>query len=142
MLPADQDLIIPFYNAGVPAGFPSPANDYLEEAINLNEAFIQHPQSTFLISTEGDSMIKAFIPHKAMLLVDKSIKARNGDIVVAVLNGEFTVKYLESDSKHCRLVPANDQFKPIEITEEMQLQIWGVVTKIFIDPKDVKRCLR
>ena len=132
------ELRLPFYDAAIPAGFPSPANDYLEESINLNEEFIRHPLSTFLISTEGDSMIEAFIPHRSILLVDRSIKPQNGDIVVAVLNGEFTVKYLERTSKRCRLVPANEKFEPIEVTEEMQMQIWGVVIKIFIDPKDVR----
>ena len=132
-----------FYDAAIPAGFPSPANDYLEESINLNDEFIRHPLSTFLISTEGDSMIQAFIPHRSLLLVDKSIKPQNGDIVVAVLNGEFTVKYLERTSIRCRLIPANEKFQPIEVTEEMQMQIWGVVIKIFIDPKDVRNvCAR
>jgi DNA polymerase V len=131
-------MLIPFINSNIPAGFPSPANDYLEETIDLNKEFIQHPLSTFIITTEGDSMINAFIPNKAMLLVDKSVKPKSGDIVVAVVNGEFTVKFLEIKAFSCRLLPANDKYPPIKITEEMEMQIWGVVIKIIIDPKDVR----
>jgi len=130
--------LTPYFDLRVHAGFPSPANDYMEESINLNEAFINHPLSTFIVTTEGDSMIKAFIPHKSLLLVDKSLTPKNGDIVVAVVNGEFTVKFFERIGFRCRLLPANDRYKPIEITEEMQMQVWGVVIKIIIDPKDVK----
>jgi DNA polymerase V len=131
-------MVIPFINCNVPAGFPSPANDYLEETIDLNKEFIPHPLATFIITTEGDSMTNAFIPNKAMLLVDKSLKAKTGDIVVAVVNGEFTVKYLEIKEFSCRLLPANEKYPPLKITEEIDMQIWGVVTKIIIDPKDVK----
>ena len=130
--------LIPFFDARVPASFPSPANDYLEETINLNEEFIKHPLSTFIFTSEGDSMIKAFIPPKACLLVDRSVTPKNGDIVLAVVNGEFTVKYFESTEFRCRLIPANEKYKPMEITEEMQMLVWGVVIKIIIDPKDVK----
>lgn len=133
-----EKRLIPFLDSRIPAGFPSPANDYLESAIDLNEAFIKHPFSTFVFSTEGDSMIRAFIPPKAMLLVDKSLTAQTGDIVVAVVSGEFTVKIFEQQAGRCRLLPANEKYKPIEITEEMEMQVWGVVIKIFIDPKDVQ----
>jgi DNA polymerase V len=129
---------IPFIDSRIPAGFPSPANDYLEETIDLNEEFINHPLSTFIFTSEGDSMIKAFIPPKACLLIDRSIIPKTGDIVLAVVNGEFTVKYFEKSAFKCRLLPANEKYKPIEITEEMQMQVWGVVIKIFIDPKDIK----
>ncbi len=119
-------------------GFPSPADDAMEESINLDKALIQHPLSTFIVSTEGDSMRDAFIPHKSMLLVDKSVKPKNGDIVVAVINGEFTVRFYHYNNVRCRLLPANEKYKPIEVTEEMQMQVWGVVIKIIIDPKDTK----
>jgi DNA polymerase V len=126
---------IPLYGEQVKAGFPSPADDYIEEKIDLNELLIPHPLSTFFVRVDGDSMIDAFIPPKAMLVVDRSKTAKNRDIVVAVLNGEFTVKYLRKNEHKCWLVPANKKYREIEITEEMNMQVWGVVTSIIADPK-------
>jgi len=134
-------MMISFYQNEIKAGFPSPALDYLEERIDLNKALIDHPLSTFIIECTGDSMISAFIPPKAKLVVDKSITAQNGDVVVAVMNGDFTVKFLKKNNLKCWLVPGNSKYKEIEITPEMNMQIWGVVTKIIIDPKDVRRCM-
>jgi DNA polymerase V len=130
-----------FYQAEVKAGFPSPALDYLEERIDLNKVLIQHPLSTFIIECTGDSMISAFIPPKAKLVVDKSVTPGNGDIVVAVMNGDFTVKFLKKNDFKCWLIPGNRNYKEIEITPEMNMQIWGVVVKIIIDPKDVRKCM-
>jgi len=130
-----------YYPSAVKAGFPSPAMDYLEERINLNDVLIQHPLSTFIIECSGDSMISAFIPPKAILVVDKSVKPSNGDIVVAVMNGDFTVKFLKKNDLRCWLVPGNSKYKEIEITPEMNMQVWGVVVKIIIDPKDVRKCM-
>jgi DNA polymerase V len=138
MKSAKGKILIPFIDARVAAGFPSPANDYLENAIDLNEEFIQHPLSTFIFTCSGDSMIGAFIPPKACLLIDRSVVAKSGDIVLAVVNGEFTVKYYERTAFKCRLVPANPAYKTIDITEEMEMQVWGVVIKIIIDPKDTR----
>ena len=80
---------ISYFDFRVPAGFPSPANDYLQKRIDLNDELIKHPLSTFFIECEGTSMIDAFIPPKAKLLVDRSITPKTGDIILAVLNGEF-----------------------------------------------------
>jgi DNA polymerase V len=129
-----------YYNAAVRAGFPSPATDYLEERIDLNKEFIPHPNSTFLVSSVGDSMIGAFIPPRATLVVDRSITPQNGNIVVAVINGEFTVKFLQKNDHFCRLIPANRKYPEVKITPEMDMQIWGVVTRIIIDPKEVRQC--
>lgn len=137
----ELSILIPYYNFQVPAGFPSPAMDYLEERIDLNEAFIKHPLATFLIDCSGTSMVDAFIPPKSKLLVDRSITAKNGDIVFAVVNGEFTVKYLKKTNQKCWLIPANKNMQPIEITEESNMQIWGVVTTILINTNDVKSCM-
>jgi DNA polymerase V len=136
-----ETVIISSFKNSVPAGFPSPANDYLEERISLDKEIIKHPLSTFLIQSEGDSMINAFIPPKARLLVDRSITPKNGDVVLAVLNGEFTIKYLRKNNFKCWLVPANSKYREIEITEEMNMQVWGVIIQILIDPNDT-RCLR
>lgn len=125
----------------VKAGFPSPAADYIEERIDLNEEFIKHPLSTFLVNCEGDSMINAFIPPKATLVVDRSLQPKNGDIILAVLNGEFTVKYLKKNDHKCWLVPANSKYPQIPVTDEMHFQVWGVVTTIFTVVKDLPRCM-
>ncbi len=129
------------YDFKVPAGFPSPAMDYMQERIDLNKEFVEHPLSTFIIESTGYSMINAFIPPKARLIVDRSIAAKNGDIVLAVLNGEFTVKFLKKNNYKCWLVPANSKFKEIEITDEMDMQIWGVVTNIITNAKEVRSCM-
>lgn len=136
-----MELGILYYNIQVPAGFPSPALDYLEERIDLNKEFIKHPLSTFIIECEGTSMINAFIPPKARLVIDKSITPKNGDIVLAVVNGEFTVKYLKKNDYKCWLVPANKKYRELEVTPEMNMQVWGVVTAILINPNDVKPCM-
>ena len=101
------------YDFKVPAGFPSPAMDDMQERIDLNKEFIPHPLSTFIIESAGYSMINAFIPPKARLIVDRSLTAKNGDIVLAVLNGEFTIKYLKKNQYKCWLIPANSKFKEI-----------------------------
>lgn len=125
----------------VKAGFPSPALDYAEERIDLNEVLIRHPLATFIAQCDNDSMINAFIPPKSKVIVDKSLTAQNGDVVVAVLNGEFTLKFLKKNNHKCWLVPANKKYKEIEITAEMGMEIWGVVVHVLIDTKDIKRCM-
>ncbi len=108
------------------------------EVIDLNKAFMPNPSSTFIVESFGISMINAFIPPKARLLVDRSITPKNGDIVIAVLNGVFTVKFLKKNKYKCWLVPANSKFKEIEITSQTDMEIWGVVTNIITDVNDVK----
>ena len=129
------------FAVSVPAGFPSPATDYLEERIDLSKELIKHPLSTFLVQSEGDSMINAFIPPKALLLVDRSITPQNGDIVLAVLNGDFTVKFLKKNNLKCWLVSANSKYREMEVTEEMNMQIWGVVISVISDPKNLRKCM-
>ena len=133
-------LTLPYFTTPVKAGFPSPSTDYTEERIDLNKELIRHPLSTFIVESEGDSMIDAFIPPRAKLVIDRSIKPRNGDIVLAVINSEFTVKYLRKNDFKCWLVPANKKYREIEISPEMEMQVWGVVIKIIVDPNDT-RCL-
>src|ERR1041384_3470914 len=99
--------MIRIVNAKVPAGFPSPALDYMEERVSLDKLYIKDPLCTFLVDCEGDSMINAFIPPKARLVVDRSIMPKNGDIVLAELNGEFTVKFFKKTAFKCWLIPAN-----------------------------------
>lgn len=127
-----KKVFIKSYEGAIPAGFPSPAMDYLEKPIDLNDVFIKNPLSTYMCESEGTSMINAFIPPKAQLLVDRSITPKNGDIVLAILDGEFTIKFLKKNDFRCWLCPANSKFPDIEITEEMNMQIFGVVMTIFI----------
>ena len=134
----NHDNKIAIFNFKVPAGFPSPAMDYMEDRIDLNKEFVRHPLSTFIVECEGYSMINAFIPPKAKLIVDRSVTPRSGDIVLAILNGEWTVKYFIKNEYKCWLRSANSKFQDIEITAEMNMEVWGVVTTILINPKDVK----
>jgi DNA polymerase V len=136
-----KTLSLPYFSIKVKAGFPSPAEDYVEERIDLNEIFIKHPLSTFIVECSGDSMIGAFIPPKAKLIVDRALTPKNGDIVLAVINGEFTVKFLKKNDFKCFLVPANKKYQDIKMEEGMEMQIWGVVTTIMTETKDVRRCM-
>ena len=117
----------------IKAGFPSPASDYMENRIDLNSRFIKRPTSTFFFETDGDSMADAHIPHGSLLVVDRSIKPKNNSIVIAVLDGEFTVKFLVQNIQGFMLVAANPKYKNIRITEGMDFTVWGVVTAVIID---------
>ncbi len=136
-----SSMEISSYAMAVPAGFPSPAMDYVEDRIDLNEVFIKHPLATFMVESVGDSMINAFIPPRAKLLIDRSITPQNGDIVLAELDGEFTVKFLKKNDFKCWLIAANSNYPDIEICGEGRLTVWGVVTAILTDVKDVKGCM-
>lgn len=115
-------------SSSVSAGFPSPAGDHLEQRLDLNEHLIQHREATFFMRVEGDSMLGAGIHNGDLLVVDRSMQATNQKVVVAVVDGEFTVKrFVRKDSK-VLLVAENENYRPIEITSEMDFQVWGVVT--------------
>ena len=121
-------VIRPLFSSGVSAGFPSPAEDYLEKKLDLNELLIQHPSSTFFIRVNGDSMTGAGINHDNILIVDRSLEPVNGKIVIAIVNGEFTVKRLIRKDNEFKLVAENPDYPSIEATEELSCEIWGVVT--------------
>lgn len=120
----------PLYGSKVAAGFPSPADDYIESKLDLNQYLVKRPAATFFVRVEGESMIKAGIHPDDILVVDRSIKPSNGKIVIAVLNGELTVKRLKINGKAVSLLPENDHFQPIMINDEMNFSIWGVVTNV------------
>ena len=133
---------IPLIEFKIPAGFPSPAMDYMEERIDLAKHLAPHPLSTFYCYSEGDSMVDAFIAPGSILVIDKSISAKSGDIVVAYINGGYTVKYLLLKNGKYFLVPANKSknYEVIEIVEEMNMVIWGVVTNVVINTKNIRLC--
>lgn len=121
---------LPFYTCAVQAGFPSPADDYIEGELDLNKYLIKHPTATFFVKATGDSMINAGIHHGDILIVDRSLEAQHGKIVIAAVDGNLTVKRLQKSNKGARLVPENDEFEPICINEDNDVVIWGVVTNV------------
>ena len=120
----------PMFASTVEAGFPSPAEDFIEERLDLNEKCIKHPAATFFVRVSGNSMINAGIKSGDLLIVDRSIEPSNNKVVIAVINGDFTVKRVETTHGKVFLMPENTNFKPIEITEDMDCKIWGVVTHV------------
>jgi DNA polymerase V len=116
-------------------GFPSPAKDYQEDVIELSQYLVQHPTATFYFRVSGDSMLNACMPHGSLLVVDRSLKPVSGMIVLAVINGEFTVRRLVQTSKTWVLHPENPAYKPLVVTEEMNMQVWGVVTAVVVKYK-------
>jgi DNA polymerase V len=120
----------PLYASKISAGFPSPADDYLELNLNLNQYLIKHPAATFFVRVEGDSMIGAGIHPGDLLIVDRSLQPMDGKIIIAVLNGDLTVKRLKIKDGIYTLIPENKNYAPIQITEEMNFSIWGVVTSV------------
>lgn len=121
---------LPFYTSTVSAGFPSPAEDEVDQELDLNDLLIKHPAATFFLRVSGDSMLKAGIHHNDILVVDRSLSPSSGKIVIGVLNGELTVKRLLMKGKKVSLVPENDAYPVLEVTEAMDFRIWGVVTNV------------
>tara|TARA_Y100001970_G_C14044520_1_gene755600 strand:+ start:534 stop:914 length:381 start_codon:yes stop_codon:yes gene_type:complete len=112
----------------ISAGFPSPAEDFIEISISLDKHLISNPPATFMAYAKGNSMIMAGINNGDLLIIDRSLDPKNGDIVIAVINGEFTVKKLSIKKDKIFLVPQNSQYLPIQVLENMDFQIWGIVT--------------
>ncbi|MDP1773034.1 MAG: translesion error-prone DNA polymerase V autoproteolytic subunit [Methylobacter sp.] len=123
-------LDLPLFGSKIPAGFPSPADDHLEATIDLNRQYVRHPAATFFVRVQGTSMIGAGIHNGDMLVVDRSLEAQSGSVVIAVINGELTVKRLVIKGDEVWLMPENQEFQPLQITEGMELQVWGVVAHV------------
>lgn len=121
---------LPLYLASVPAGFPSPAEDYVDKKLDLNEHLVRHPAATFFVRVHGHSMADAGISPGDILVVDRAVDAVNGSIVIAAVDGELTVKRLKKSRGRLFLAPENPEFAPTEIGPEQSLEIWGVVTYI------------
>jgi len=123
-----SELALPLVDGGIAAGFPSPAQDYIDLKIDLNKELITNPSSTFYGRVKGSSMQDAGILDGDILVIDKSLEPQNGDTAVCFLDGEFTLKYIKIEADAVYLVPANSKFQPIKVTEENNFCIWGVVT--------------
>ena len=118
---------IPLLTDSVSAGFPSPADDYTEENIDLNEHLISNPFSTFFLRVKGDSMINAGIKDKDLIIVDKSLIAKPGNIVIAMIDGEFTIKRLSIKNNELYLKSENHNYPDFRFKNHIDVQIWGVV---------------
>ena len=118
---------IPLLNDSVSAGFPSPADDYTEENIDLNEHLISNPFSTFFLRVKGDSMINAGIKDKDLIIVDKSLIAKPGNIIIAMIDGEFTIKRLSIKNNELYLKAENHNYPDFRFKNHIDVQIWGVV---------------
>jgi DNA polymerase V len=121
---------VPLYLNPVAAGLPAPTEDYIEGKIDLNRHLVKHPDSTFLVRVVGESMQDAGIHPRDLLVVDRSLEAISGKVVIAVVDGELTVKRLRKHRNKLWLMPENPNFQPIEIGENVELHIWGVVTNV------------
>jgi len=126
---SESELDLPVLQ-GISAGFPSPAMDFVDISIDLNRHLIKHPSATFYGRVKGESMKDAGINDGDLLIIDKSIKPIDNKIAVCFVDGEFTLKRIKIDPKGVWLLPANEKYKPIHITEENDLRIWGVVTYV------------
>ena len=131
------DLTLPIAGECISAGFPSPADDYLDIGIDLNEQLIRHPESTFFLRVSGHSMINAGINDGDLLVIDRSIDPRPGQIVVAILDGSFTLKKLVLRCEKLYLEAANPDYHSIDITQYENIQIWGVAIYSIHDLKSI-----
>jgi DNA polymerase V len=131
---AAPDLSTPYacllFLVPVSAGYPSPADDYLDSALDLNQHLIKHPTATFCVRVAGESMREAGIHSGDVLIVDRALTPRDGSVVIAVINGELTVKRLSKCKGKLLLMPENQQYPPLAITETTAFDVWGVVTYV------------
>ena len=121
---------LPIFLGRLPAGFPSPADDYIEGKLDITKYLVKHPAATFYVRVSGDSMIGAGIHSGDVLVVDRSLEAKSGNVIVAALDGDLTVKRLYQKNGLLRLLPENKEYQPIEIQDGQAFEIWGVVTNV------------
>ena len=123
-------MLLTFYKEAVECGFPSPARDFTEGTIDLNEELSPHPNATFIVRARGDSMVGSGIYPGDLLIVDRSIKPQNESIIIAVLDGELSVKILRLKNKQVNLSSSNKNYADVPVSEEMDFTIWGVCTNV------------
>lgn len=120
----------PLFVSKISAGFPSPADDFLDKNLDLNQHLIKHPAATFFVRVSGDSMTGAGINNNDILIVDRSLELADGKIIIAILNGELTVKRYRKINGESFLMAENPKYKPIEVGENKPFEVWGVVTSV------------
>lgn len=125
-----RSLDLPFVNQGISAGFPSPADDFLDIKIDLNREFIKNPNSTFYARVRGNSMIGAGLRDGDLLIIDRSLEPEHKKIGVCFIDGEFTVKRIKKEKDSIWLMPENKDYPPIKVDETNDFVIWGVVTTV------------
>jgi DNA polymerase V len=130
LAPLRQQVLLPLFTGKVAAGFPSPADDYIEKTLDLNELLVKKPAATFFARAQGESMLGAGIHPNDILVVDRSIDPVPGHIVICALNGELTVKRLNRDHGQWQLKAENSAYPDIVIYDDLELVIWGVVTNV------------
>jgi DNA polymerase V len=128
-------LELPLAGTAIAAGFPSPAEEYLDLALDLNKELVKHPAATFYARVKGDSMVDAGIQDGDLLVIDKALEPKEGSIAVCFIDGEFTVKRLSVRDEGVYLMPANAEFKPIRITEDNEFLVWGIVAYVIHKPR-------
>lgn len=124
------ELELPFVANGISAGFPSPADDFIDTGIDLNKELIRHPSATFYGRVKGDSMKDMGIHNGDILVIDKSLEPADGKVAVCYIDGEFTVKKIKIEHDCCWLIPANKSYSPIQVTQENEFLIWGIVINV------------
>ncbi len=125
----DIDIELPLVE-GISAGFPSPAQDFIDVSIDLNKEFIKNPSSTFFGRVNGDSMKDLGIDSGDLLIIDKSLEPTNGRVAVCFIDGEFTMKKIKIEKNYCWLIPANKKYKPIKVTADNEFIVWGIVIHV------------
>ena len=122
------DLELLYADGGIKAGFPSPAEDYISDTLDLNKHLVSHPTSTFYARVVGDSMIEEGIEENDMLVVDRSLEPEDGDLAVCCLDGEFTLKRINISKGSITLMPSNQHYEPIVVEPDDDFTVWGIVT--------------
>lgn len=120
----------PLFLSNVSAGFPSPAEEYIEKRLDLNQYLIKHPSATYFVRAVGDSMVGAGIHSGDLLIVDRALEPKDKSVIIASLNGELTVKRFRNMNGKIYLIPENKNYSPIQIDEESDFEIWGIVTNV------------
>lgn len=125
-----EELFLPVLSAGISAGFPSPAMDFMDVSIDLNQLMIKHPSATFFGRVQGTSMLDAGISDGDLLVIDRSLSPANNKIAICFIDGEFTIKRIQKEVDCCWLMPANEKYKPIKVTKDNDFLVWGIVTHV------------
>lgn len=123
----ESGLLLPYVDGGIQAGFPNPAQDYLDVSIDLNRELVKNPMATFYGRVRGDSLMDADVLEGDVLVIDKSEAVLEGDMVVAFVDGDFTLKFFHRKGDEVWLMPANEKYEPIKVTKENDFMVWGVV---------------